>query len=98
MCIGKLPICIGACRSNYSYQAFPDLVDHFQKLKLALIALALHKVNQFRRGNPPPLFSDGLQINRTADIKDLEQVNNPGMIDPEVRFIFRIIMIITIIK
>ena len=26
----------------------------------------------------------------SKDINDLEQVNNPGMIDPEFRFIFQI--------
>ena len=35
------------------------------------------------RGSPSLLFPDRPLCDRTTDIKDLDQVNNPGMIDPE---------------
>ena len=42
-----------------------------------------------------PLIADEKHIYRRADVKDLEQVNNPGMLDSEVRFIFQIIRMVS---
>ena len=56
-----------------------------------LKVLILHGVGvlSFRQGKPSPLFSDGPHIYHRDGFKDLEQVNNPGIIDPEIRFILR---------
>ena len=40
-------------------------------------------ISHCRRGNPSLLIADDRHVHCRADIKDLEQVNNPGMIDPE---------------
>ena len=72
-------------------RALPNRDKHFQTPKVALdlhvkkIILCRVGVLRFRTLERWPMFSDGPHIDRKADIKDLEQVNNP-----EFRFIFRI--------